>query len=330
METCKWAPITAALLFFLTSSLYAQPLFHGKEHLFTMPHAYYIYQVVDTITIDGAANERSWQNAPWSSYFTDIEGDRKPIYNNNDFELFIDPDGDTHQYYEIEVNVLKTIFDLYMDKPYRNGGKPHIDWDAAQIRTGITLNGTLNKPDDLDQNWTLEMAIPFSSLSKEKQTNVPRNNTIWRMNFSRVQWDLEIKENQYQRIRNTNNKLLPEHNWVWSEQGVINMHFPERWGYVIFSQDNTGNNTFTLLFPEYAKQVLWLIYYRQKDYQAEHKRYATKLAWLGFPSDQISIENQPCTLILHASEKEFIVTIRSNKTNERWQLNHEGLITTAQ
>ena len=26
----------------------------------------------------------------------------------------------------------------------------------------------------------------------------------------------------------------PEDNWVWSPQGVINMHLPDRWGEVVF------------------------------------------------------------------------------------------------
>ncbi len=366
MNTSKPNFIAAALsALFISVSSHAQSPFHGKEHLFTVPNSYTIFQTMDSITIDGVADERSWQNAPWSSYFTDIEGDLKPrptwttrfkmlwdnhhlyvhavleephlwgtltkhdeiVYNNNDFEIFIDPDGDTHQYYEIEVNILKTIFDLYMDKPYRNGGKANISWNVSNLRTGIAMNGTLNKPDDTDNHWTLEMAIPFSSLHKDKPTAIPQNNTVWRMNFSRVQWDLLIKGNQYERKRDSNNKLLPEHNWVWSQQGVINMHLPERWGYVIFSDSTSGNNTFTIPIQEYVKQYLWLIYYKQKDYFAEHKTYATNLTLLGFASDSVTIDSQSFTIALDAIRKEFTATIRSNKTNEQWQVNHVGLTT---
>jgi Carbohydrate family 9 binding domain-like len=358
--------IAAALsALFISASGNAQSPFHGKEHLFTVPHYYTVFQTQDSITVDGVADERSWQNAPWSSYFTDIEGDLKPrpplatrfkmlwdnhhlyvhaeleephlwgtltkhdeiVYNNNDFEIFIDPDGDTHQYYEIEVNILKTIFDLYMDKPYRNGGKAHINWNAANIQTGIAMNGTLNKPDDTDNNWMLEMAIPFTSLRKDKPTSTPQNNTVWRMNFSRVQWDLLIKDNQYERKKDANHKLLPEHNWVWSPQGVINMHFPERWGYVIFSDSKSGDHTFTIPISEFAKQYLWLIYYNQKDYFANHKTYATNLTLLGFSSDSVTIENETFTMMMDATRKEFTATIRFNKTNEQWQVNHEGLTT---
>ena len=29
----------------------------------------------------------------------------------------------------------------------------------------------------------------------------------------------------------------PEDNWVWSPQGVINMHIPERWGRLVFVKE---------------------------------------------------------------------------------------------
>jgi len=39
------------------------------------------------------------------------------IYLDNDFEVFIDPDGDTHNYYELEINALNTVWDLLLVKP---------------------------------------------------------------------------------------------------------------------------------------------------------------------------------------------------------------------
>lgn len=31
---------------------------------------------------------------------------------DNDFEVFLDPDGDNHNYYEIEINAHNTVWDL--------------------------------------------------------------------------------------------------------------------------------------------------------------------------------------------------------------------------
>ena len=51
-----------------------------------------------------------------------------------------------------------------------------------------------------------------------------------------------------------NGKYVPEFNWVWSPQGVINMHVPERWGYVFFS-DGTLNE---ITYPEEAPLLQWM------------------------------------------------------------------------
>ena len=44
------------------------------------------------------------------------------IFYDNDFEVFIDPDMDSHEYYELELNALNTVWDLLLLKPYRDGG----------------------------------------------------------------------------------------------------------------------------------------------------------------------------------------------------------------
>ena len=63
----------------------------------------------------------------------------------------------------------------------------------------------------------------------------PKPGDTWRINFSRVQWPLEVVGGEYRRARApTPDDRHPEHNWVWSPQGEINMHIPERWGVVRF------------------------------------------------------------------------------------------------
>jgi|GEM_PF-5265226 len=42
------------------------------------------------------------------------------VFYDNDFEVFIDPDGDTHRYYELEINAFGTEWDLFLDRPYRD------------------------------------------------------------------------------------------------------------------------------------------------------------------------------------------------------------------
>ena len=227
-------------------------------------------------TIDGRLNDAAWRAAPWSDAFVDIEGDLKPaprlrtrmkmvwdstalyiaaelvepdlwatltqrdavIFHDNDFEVFMDPDGDQLNYFELEINALGTVWDLFLPKPYRFGGHARNEFDMTRLRSAVHLDGTLNHPGDRDKGWTVELAIPYEDLRQpEITTPVPRAGDVWRINFSRVEWNLAVDSGRYLKRDSvpTPNHPHPEDNWVWSPQGVINMHIPERWGYLEFA-----------------------------------------------------------------------------------------------
>jgi hypothetical protein len=103
-----------------------------------LPKTYDCSRAKSSIKIDGRLDDAAWRAAPWTDYFVDIEGDKKPkprfrtrakmlwddeyfyvaadmeephvwgtltkhdsvIFHDNDFEVFIDPNGDTLEYYE--------------------------------------------------------------------------------------------------------------------------------------------------------------------------------------------------------------------------------------
>jgi hypothetical protein len=220
------------------------------------------------IAIDGRLDDPAWKGAPWTDFFVDIEGEKKPaprfktrakmlwdnehfyvaaemeephvwstlkehdsvIFHDNDFEVFIDPNGDTLEYYEFEINALNTGWDLFLDKPYRHGGKADNGWEIPGLKTAVHIDGTLNDPRDTDRGWSVEIAFPWKALAGYAHKPAPpRPGDEWRVNFSRVQWRLEIVDGKYKKVPKTK-----EDNWVWSPQGVINMHIPEHWGRVRF------------------------------------------------------------------------------------------------
>ena len=314
------------ICFFLPGfeTLQAQDVWEGYEHLFTPERHYVAYRADAKIDIDGRGEEDAWHNARWSEYFKDIEGEGKPdplfqtrfkmlwdneylyvlaeleephiwayydkrdmiVYHENDFEIFIDPVGSTHNYFEFECNAQNTLFDLFLPKPYRDGGKPDIEWDAEGLKSAIYLDGTLNDPSDTDRKWTLEVAIPFSSLSVAGKFHVPENEDIWKINFSRVQWQTEIVDGKYKRKKNADTgKILSENNWVWSPQGVINMHYPERWGMVMFSEHSVDGGKINFQVPDEEKlrKYLWLVYYKQQKYKRENGIFAGSLSELNIP-----------------------------------------------
>ena len=42
----------------------------------------------------------------------------------DDFEAFIDLNGDNHEYYEFEMNALNTGRDLFLPRPYKDAARP--------------------------------------------------------------------------------------------------------------------------------------------------------------------------------------------------------------
>ena len=153
------------------------------------------------------------------------------IFHDNDFEVFLDPDGDAKSYFELEVNALNTVWDLWLKLPYRDGGDPDNEWEFKGLRTAVNVKGTLNNPSDVDEGWTIEIAIPWKSVEEKGGMPCPPSpGDVWRINFSRVEWQIDTDGGRYRKLPDT-----PEDNWVWSPQGLVDMHQPEMWGYLEFA-----------------------------------------------------------------------------------------------
>ena len=287
------------------------------------PRGYICYRANSPVTIDGILDEKSWGDTPWTDYFVDIEGSLKPaprlkthakilwddtnlyiaaeleephiwarlrqrdtvVFFDNDFEVFIDPDGDTHAYYELEVNALATEWDLLLLKPYRDGGPPVTGWNIAGLQTGIHVDGTINNPGDIDKGWNVEIKIPLAALKEcSGAAGLPKAGDKWRIDFSRVEWRTVIENGSYlKEINPATGKPFPEDNWVWSPQGRIDMHMPEMWGILQFSAIEAGNGTEAFI-PDPDLNIKWalrMIYYAEAKYYLENNTYSPRLEDLG-------------------------------------------------
>jgi hypothetical protein len=298
--------------------------------------------------VDGKLDEPAWAAAPWSETFIDIEGDRRPrprfatrakmlwddeyfyvaadmeesdiwgtltvrdsvIFHDNDFEVFIDPDGDTHAYYELEVNALGTPWDLLLIKPYRDGGPAINGWDIAGLQLGLDVRGTINRPGDRDEGWTVEIAMPWKILREAgPDQKSPRAGDRWRVNFSRVQWQADAtKEGYAKRLAPGTKNPLPENNWVWSPQGAIDMHMPERWGFVQFSSVRAGSGTEAFVEDpnEQVKWALRRLYYRQRRFRAANGSYAATLDALN--AGDIRTDGLDFRPVMHATRSLYEIT----------------------
>jgi hypothetical protein len=308
----KTMTIIAVLLAASTAGAFEVPALDFDPATYLCPRA------LTAPKIDGRLDDPAWQLAPWTSEFVDIEGDAKPhphlttrarmtwddeyfyvaaemeephvwgtltkrdavIYHDNDFEVFIDPDGDNHRYYELEINALGTEWDLFLVRPYRDGGPALNAWDITGLKTAVHVDGTLNDPSDTDRGWSVEIAIPWKVLAEAaNRPSPPAPGDIWRVNFSRVQWQLEVENGDYVKVPD-----MPENNWVWSPQGLIAMHYPEMWGEVMFTDGGPHD------FDESAEHrtisgaaYLMPVYYAQRQFHEDHGRYARDMNELGLP-----------------------------------------------
>ncbi|NGM74066.1 carbohydrate-binding family 9-like protein [Sphingobacterium sp. SGL-16] len=354
------------ILFFIIGGANFVNAQHTIQHVQTLqgdPKVYTAKKISQEIEIDGKM-EAIWNNAPWSSEFMDIEGVHKTkpkyqtqfkmlwdeanlyiyakleephiwgtlkqhdaiIYHDNDFEIFIKPKLSSPVYYEIEINALNTVMDLLMPKPYRFGGQAVMHWDTKNIKSAVHVYGTLNNPNDIDSYWAVEMAIPFTSLGNFGGNPTPKVNSYWRINFSRVQWQHDIINQNYIR-KKENGKIIEEDNWVWSPIGLINMHYPEKWGFLKFADDDLQS-----ALPVYynIEKTAWNIHYLQQLYKNKHQYYTADLKLLeGFSSYvEKNLSKYDIQITLSADMKFYHILLKEKGKNYYFTIDSHGNYTT--
>ena len=329
------------------------------------PKHYVCYRTPEAIEIDGKLDKAAWAKAQWTDLFVDIEGDKKPlptqntkvkmlwdtkylyvaaqldeehiwaylehkddvVYHDNDFEIFIDPDNDAKNYFEFEINARQTVFDLFMPFPYRHSTFALHNWDFKGIKYAVHIDGTLNNGNDKDRMWTVEIAIPFSDVSFGLDNGRPNPDKLWRINFSRVQWDTRWENGKYVKLTDKDGKTLPEHNWVWSPVGAISMHMPERYGYLKFStqQAGEGKEDFVLPNEEKLKRVLWAVFYREEAYHEKNKKFTANISELG--NDLLSLFDQKLyKLNITVGETLYEAKLQSTDGKVKMYITNEGIV----
>ena len=221
--------------------------------------------------IDGKLDEQAWKAAPWTDAFVDIEGDvearargsgpgprcsgttrtstsppelEEPhvwgtltkhdsvIFHDNDFEVFIDPDGDNHEYYEIEINALNTEWDLFLKKPYRDGGPAINEWEIPGLKTAVARRRHAQRPERHGPGLVGRARDPLEGPGRVRPPPSPRRRTATSGGSTSRGSSGSTTSRTASTARCPSTR---EDNWVWSPQGVVDMHRPERWGFVQFS-----------------------------------------------------------------------------------------------
>lgn len=328
------------------------------------PPTYVCYKAPGKITIDGKMSPEEWDKIPWTSDFTDIEGDKRPaplfqtrakmahddegmyfavlmeephvwgnltehdavIYHDNDFEIFLNPSNDTHNYLEYEINALGTDWDLYLSKPYRDPGVVVLNnWEFAGMKSAVYVDGTINNPNDIDKSWSVEVFIPWSSIYQVmRHDKNPKEGEQMRINFSRVEWTTEVQNGKYVKVPIKGENKIREYNWVWAPTGVINIHLPEYWGYVQFTNTVAGSNNvaFKKNPDEDIKWMLRNLYYRQNEFAHKYGSYTSSIPDLA-PEEIIPPELLK-GLAIETMSSSYEISLPAN--GKTWCIRHDGLV----
>ena len=119
----------------------------------------------------------------WATYATRDD----PVMYEKALLLNIDPLGNGRDYYGFYVNPLNTLLDLKQT----GGGvemsnrrwRKCVEWNGNGIEHAVHLDGTLNKRDDIDNGWTLELKVPFDAIGVR-----PAPGDVWLVQAGRIDY----------------------------------------------------------------------------------------------------------------------------------------------
>jgi hypothetical protein len=190
---------------------------------------YMVRKTPKPIKIDGKLDEPAWKTAPSTGLFVNtMNGDplkpdteAKLLWDNQNLyvafenvdtdimgtlterdaklwtqemvEVMLDANGDGKGYIELQVAPNGTLFDTYLPtyRKYEDSLDPKrkpYDWNS-KMKAAVKLDGTINKHEDQDKGWTVEIAIPMADvngLDKEGVKVPPALGDKWRLNLFRM------------------------------------------------------------------------------------------------------------------------------------------------
>jgi hypothetical protein len=168
-----------------------------------------------------------FENADTDVWSTLTKRDDK-LWSQEAVEVMIDADRNGKSYVELQVAPNGNIFDTYLPeyRKYENDLDPkrkQYDWNS-KAKAGVVVNGTLNKRNDQDKGWVVELAIPLADangLATPGVTVPPKLGDTWRINMFR----LDTPEGK------------PQQASGWSPPMVGDFHALDKFGELVFGDE---------------------------------------------------------------------------------------------
>lgn len=192
------------------------------KHTLPPPAEQVCWRALSPLTIDGVLDEETWQQAvPMGPFRCFLTKQGKPLYateakcawddqhlyfafvaedpdiwshytqrdqnlwEEEVVEVYIDPDGDGKNYKEFEVNPRNAVVDLNIPQGIDIGDVDEArKWDAVHLQAAVRANGTINQRDDIDESWTVELALAWGDLTPAGAP--PKIGEVWRVQLYRI------------------------------------------------------------------------------------------------------------------------------------------------
>ncbi|MCM8805867.1 MAG: carbohydrate-binding family 9-like protein [Candidatus Omnitrophica bacterium] len=118
----------------------------------------------------------------------------QPLYQEDVVEIFFKPDFSKDSYYEFEFSPKNIILDAFVGKRALAGNMffRFAQWNCIGLKSSVKIKGTLNDWSDIDDYWTIEIAIPFQSLPSIKK--IPEKGDIWLFNLARYDYSIYVED----------------------------------------------------------------------------------------------------------------------------------------
>ena len=181
---------------------------------------YEVHKTDAKIKIDGQLNEGAWNNANKAYLFAAGKGQSAPeqptefmalwdeknlyvsmvmsdsniaskyekkseqLWRQDSVQVIFNKDNDLEDYHLIHITPAAVSSALYYKQMWTKG----VEW-KIKTKIGVSVDGTLNKPDDKDKGWTTEAAIPLKDI-----TTADEPGQSLRFNLGRTNVDNKKKE----------------------------------------------------------------------------------------------------------------------------------------
>lgn len=139
------------------------------------------------------------------------------LWEEEVIEVFIDADGSGDNYIELQVNPINTLFDAHFADPGDRDLESARAFNMANLESAVHVQGTVNRREDRDIYWSIEMAIPWSEIP---DLQGPPNNAM------------TLRANLYRYDRPSDDETFAT---AWAPVGRGSFHQPERFATISLS-----------------------------------------------------------------------------------------------